>query len=217
LRYMAHRIAILDPETLKKILIMGAFSKEEAKRMGITQDILETLHRYGLLKQLGKIYVTNREAIEKLIEEYGKLRTIIEGTKRVPTLEISEKKAAKLGEIGIKNIHIIYFHPQHGPMLLCSMRYTKFARLLMENPEIPVTLSTISRRAEEVKIGDTRLVIRTFTTKYHGRELTHILAAEVTTEFDMERTKRILEKMCQNIARRDIALDLIGEIIRKSI
>jgi len=215
-RDIGGKFLFLDPELLKLLLILGAFSEKEAKRKGLTREILEGLRRIGILKLQGKIYEINTPRVEELLEQYEKLKVVLSGTKKVPVIGISKKKKAKLGQIGIKNIHIIYFHPHQGPTLLCSMRYTKLARLLMERTDLPVTLSTISKRAEEIKMAGERLILRVFTTRYHGRELYHIIAAEVTDEFDYNKTIRLLGEVCRRMTGQTIGIDKIRKAIEKA-
>lgn len=212
---MVHRILILDPRILLMLVEEGAVSIDEAEASGLSIEILEALRLSGLAYRHGKIYVPNMDGISRLIKQYEEVGKAIGETRKVPTLNISTKKLAMLGELGIKNIHVIYFHPHQGPMLLCSMRYTELSRVLMSDPETLTTLSMVSRRAEEIKVGDSRLLIRVFTTRYHGRELFHIVAAEVTSDFDIDGVRSVLEKIRRYVEGKSITLEIFKEAIEK--
>jgi len=212
---MASRIVILDPRILLFLVEKGAVSIDEAEASGISIEILEALRLSGLASRQGKIYALDMEALSRLIKQYEEIGRTIEETRKIPTLNISTKKLVKLGEMGIKNIHVIYFHPHQGPILLCSMRYTELSRVLMSDHETLTTLSMVSRRAEEIKVEDSRLLIRVFTTRYHGRELFHIIAAEVTTDFDVDGVRRVLEKIRRYVEGKSITPEIFKEAIEK--
>ena len=84
----------------------------------------------------------------------------------------------------------------------------------MENPEIPVTLPTISRKVEEVKIEDTRLIIRTYITRYRGRELMHLVAARYV-KLQHRGSETDYRKICASITGKNITLELIRSVIRR--
>lgn len=100
-------------------------------------------------------------------------------------------------------------------MLLCSMRYTELSNLLISDPDIVTTLSMVSRRAEEIKVENHRLLIRVFTTRYHGRESFHIIAAEVTTDFDIDGVRRVLEKIHHYIEGKSLNPEIFRDAIEK--
>ncbi len=171
----------IEPGVLNKVIEMGAFDIREAKEAGISPDIVAALYGSGILDNIGgKLYVLNIERAKKYILGFGEVSRSLKKILDIPRIELSEKINDFLGYIGIKNMYLIIFDPRMGPTPQCSLRHTKFAYLLFNDPSIAVTLSSISRTVTEAKIHDAKLILRTYTTKFHGRDLFHIVCAEVS-------------------------------------
>ncbi len=193
------KFKVVEPEILKKIVRLGVFDIIEAVDFDIPSDAVVALFGSGILESVGgKMYEVNWEKLREYIRELGELGRMISRTAEVPTISLEGRILEYLGELGVKNLYLVAFDPRRGPVPICALRYTHFAETLFSDTSIPVTLSNISRTVTEAKIGGSKLMLRTYTTKFHGRDLYHIVCAEIVET----REKRAIYDLIAEIAEK---------------
>jgi len=198
------RFKAIGPDTLRKIVELGAFDSKEAKENGIPVECLAALYGSGVIDYVGgKIYVVNMANLEKYISGFEEIRRNLGKIKGIPRIELSEKVNDYLCRAGIKNLILIIFDPRAGPTPICAVRYTKFSYKLFSDPTIPVTLSSISRTITEAKVHEAKLILRTYTTKYHRRDLYHVVCAEIAEELQKRYTYDVVADIADEMGIRE--------------
>jgi len=177
---------------LRELIELGAFDEEEASSMGLPRPLLDSLCMLGVFKKYGSIYHINYEALTGILNTFSSSHNL---GPSIPIIAISENTLASLGALGVKNIILLAFHPRIGPTPLCSIRETKFSRTLFSEPQMAVTITGMSRSVSEARMEDSRLILRTYTTKHNDRMLTHVICAEVSERANAEDVGSLLERV----------------------
>ncbi|MEX0568695.1 MAG: hypothetical protein Q6363_005975, partial [Candidatus Njordarchaeota archaeon] len=193
----------VSPQVIKKVVELGAFDLVEADKNGIPSDAVIALYGMGILDNVsGKFYAINEKNVRDFVERAREINILLDKIDRVVKAGIDEGIIERLGQLGIKNMALIIFDPRKGPMPACAIRYTRFSGLLFSDPTISVTLSNISRTVKEATMHDARLVLRTYKTKYHGRDLFHIVCAEIIEALEKSATHQFMDIVAEVLEKK---------------